>query len=224
MKANIRDVILAFLIGFVAGAFFIAADNAHASGVSSVSTYNPTAVAITGGTIGITTVSQLNYGESAWQVLPASAGTSYTAVFPTWARHIRVVFDRVSMNNTGTISIKFGVGGVIDSTGYYGTDIRLLNASAIVGGNNATQSAIKLIGSSATIAADTYSGIIDLYEADATNFIWWIQSQAADDSAGTYFFLDNARKQFSGAVDSMSIYATLGAFDAGQFKFLYWGN
>ena len=142
----------------------------------------------------------------------STSGTSidFTSI-PSWVKRVTVMLDGVSTSGTSNIQIQLGDSGGFEITGYSAT----ANTGATV-----VSSTTGLILLAATLAADTYQGLISICSLSGNAWV----------SSGTLCQLGTNRTQFcagsktlSTTLDRVRITTVNGTdtFDAGSINILY---
>ena len=143
----------------------------------------------------------------------AVSGTSkdFTSI-PPWASKITVMFNGVSTNGTDPIIIQIGDSGGVEVVGYLGGNVRLTDATAVVGTNFTNGFGIDTVAAGAIL-----HGSIVLTLEDRTNQTWIAHGIIASSASARVVVVAGSKTLTGGVVlDRVRITTTGGAdtFDA----------
>jgi hypothetical protein len=149
-------------------------------------------------------------------VQATTSGTTKDFTVPTWAKHIRVMLNGVSLN-TAQPRIRIGASGTPATSGYNGAGSVISSAVA-----TATLSAgfdVYLNAGAAT--GDLYYGAMELSQVDATNNIWAASGVFSCSAGRTHVTAGTIA--LAGALNILRLTSTNGtdAFDAGSVNVQY---
>ncbi|MGL5752325.1 MAG: hypothetical protein ACRCXT_17450 [Paraclostridium sp.] len=148
----------------------------------------------------------------------STSGTSidFTGI-PSWAKKIKILFNKVSTNGASNMQIQIGGSGGIENSGYS-------SSSAIVGATNSAIGVTSLTGfvSFNNNTANIYNGIYELINISGNI---WILSGVIGIEAISYVVINGGTKTLSGSLDRIRITTVNGTdtFDAGQINIMYEG-
>ena len=146
----------------------------------------------------------------------STSGTSvsFTGI-PSWVKRITVMFSGVSTNGTSIPLIRLGTSGGIESTGYLGSGIQLIDGSAVNGGVETTGFQIRN-----ALAVNNLNGAISICLLSGN---LWVAQGCLSSSAANYGFFVSGSKTLAGTLNEISITTTNGTdtFDAGSINILY---
>ncbi len=145
----------------------------------------------------------------------ATSGTSidFTGI-PAWAKKIAINFAAVSTNGTSAIAVQLGDSGGVETSGYAGTAIEVIGATA----TNLTSS----FRFGSVNAANVLHGTVFLtLESAATNT--WVCSAQIALSNGGQIYICAGSKPLSAALDRVRVTTEGGVntFDAGEINITY---
>lgn len=176
------------------------------SGVSTISSYNPAAVAITGGSA---------YGVLVKKtILNTSSGTEFTILgFPAGVHRITILVNGISLVDGAIPIIRIGCGSV-DSTGYFSANTGLANTTAFT-----TTSTVAFPLTSASGSISTHTGTMTLINVDAN--IWLANSMISNGVAAND--ISSGVKTLSCTLDRIQLTTVTGTstFDGGSINIMY---
>ena len=152
----------------------------------------------------------------------STSGTSITFTgIPSWVKRITVMLNVVSLSGTSTPTLKLGVSGGIQSTGYTGIGSVIANSGAT--GTLTSTTYFPLTAANAAAATDTYSGLIVIGLLDTTNNIWTINGNLYKTGATPYLASSAGTVTLTGICTQLAITTVNGTdtFDAGSINILY---
>lgn len=210
------------LQGFIAllSVALVSVPVAFSSGIYSQSNYNPTSVAITGGTLSNVaiiggSISGINVGfiTEGQTPTPTTSGTVKTITgIPSAVKQITIVFNAISTNGTSNLLVQLGTASGVDGSGYTTGAFRYDAAYAA-----GTAGFIQTYNMN---AAGTMSGSLILTRADSTTNTW--VAQGVNFRSDNYVTMTSGTKALSGPLDRFAITTVSGdTFDAGNFNYLY---
>jgi hypothetical protein len=163
-------------------------------------------LAIDGNNVGI------NRGTE--QATTSGVSIDFTSI-PAGVRRVTVLFDRVSTNGTSPIMVQLGISTGIEATGYTVGGTR-------AGSNNFASHAAYTTGfafgdSSAMVAAQLYTGRLQLDLFNVTNNSFVGNGFISSNTAGGYALFTSGRKALAGVLDRLRITTVNGTdtFDNG---------
>jgi hypothetical protein len=144
----------------------------------------------------------------------STSGTSITFTsIPSWAKRVTVMFNGVSINNSGVVQIRIGTSGGVIATGYSGYSYYANTGGAIVyyTGYNIDGTTIG--------AAGTRNGIYTI--VNITGNTWVFSGTTNNTDSGTSISAGNLT--LGGVLDRVQITTSSGtdAFDTGIINILY---
>ena len=183
--------------------------------VTTTGTQTLTNKTLTSPTIGGTPVmsaSVITSGTS--QASTSGTSIDFTGI-PSWVKRITIMFNGVSTGGTSIKQIQLGDSGGVETTGYLGTSVALIDAIAVNAAIIATGFGIR-----SGLAADTLNGAVVI--TNLTNNTWVAQGALTDSSRGAGYLVGGA-KALSATLDRVRITTVNGtdAFDAGSINILY---
>lgn len=149
----------------------------------------------------------------------AVASTSGTSIdftsIPTWVKRVTVMFSGVSTNGTSIPLIRLGTSSGIESTGYLGSGIQLIDGSAVNGGTETT--GIQIRGGA---TANAYNGAVSILLLTGNTYV--ADGCLSTSNAAIGFFVSGS-KTLSSTLDRVRITTANGTdtFDAGSINILY---
>ena len=151
-------------------------------------------------------------------VQATTSGTEKDFAIPTWAKHIRVLLNGVSLSGTLQPRIRVGASGTPATSGYNGAGSVISSAVA-----TATLSAgfdVYLNAGAAT--GDLYYGAMELSQVDATNNIWAASGVFSCSAGRTHVTAGSIT--LAGALNIVRVMSTgagTDTFDAGSVNVQY---
>lgn len=166
----------------------------------------------------------LQVGGVATNIYPLVSGTSQASTsgtsidftgIPSWVKRITIMFNGVSTGGTSIKQIQLGDSGGVETTGYLGTSVALIDAIAVNAAIIATGFGIR-----SGLAADTLNGAVVI--TNLTSNTWVAQGALTDSSRGAGYLVGGA-KALSATLDRVRITTVNGTdvFDAGSINILY---
>ena len=144
----------------------------------------------------------------------STSGTSinFTSI-PSWVRRVTVVFNGVSINNSGVVQVRIGTSGGVVATGYSGYSYYVNTGGAI-----AYSTGYNIDGTSIG-AAGIRNGIYTI--VNITGNTWVFSGTTNNTDSGTSISAGNLT--LGGTLDRVQITTSSGtdAFDAGSINILY---
>lgn|SRR5512139_60802 len=144
-----------------------------------------------------------------------TSGTSidFTGI-PSGIKRITIVFNGVSSSGTSIKLIRIGAGSV-ETTGYIGTGVQLVDAASVNSDLETTGFQIR-----SALASTVFSGSIILTNMGSN--IWAAQGVLSDSASARGFIVSGA-KTLSGALDRVRLTTVGGTdtFDAGSMNIIY---
>ena len=183
--------------------------------VGTTDTQTLTNKTLTSPNIGGTPVMNASVVSSSTAVSSTSGtSVSFTGI-PSWVKRITVMFSGVSTNGTSIPLIRLGTSGGIESTGYLGSGIQLIDGSAVNGGVETTGFQIRN-----ALAVNNLNGAISICLLSGN---LWVAQGCLSSSAANYGFFVSGSKTLAGTLNEISITTTNGTdtFDAGSINILY---
>mgnify|MGYP001589971041 CR=1 FL=1 len=144
-------------------------------------------------------------------VIATSSGTSHTfSGLPAGVKEIILLFNGVGTNGINNLCIQIGDSGGIETTGYAAQ-------------SGATTSTTQFPINSATVAAETYTGMATLALIDPANNTWVLTGHLASSNATPVAHFSTGAKNLSAPLDRVHLLSAGGTdtFDGGQFNILY---
>ena len=149
----------------------------------------------------------------------AQASTSGTSIdftsIPSWVKRITVMVQGLSFAGaSGQGRIQIGTGGVLATTGYASDNMNVSGANTCSVGGFTNGLAVF----NSNLAADTMWGVTTITNVSGNTWIATFNSSRSDNASarsGTGFIT------LGGALNIVSVVATVGAFDAGSINIMY---
>ena len=150
-------------------------------------------------------------------VQTTTSGTEKDFTVPSWAKHIRVMLQGVSLSGTALLRFRLGTSGGIVNSGYLGAGSVI---AAVVATLN--QTAGWDIYNSAPAGADIYTGSLEITQLDATNNIWVASGVFAQTSSARTYTV-SGQVTLASALTTLRVTTSNGTdtFDAGSVNILY---
>jgi hypothetical protein len=182
------------------------------TGTQTLTNKTLTSPVITGASVSSMASSVITSGTS--QASTSGTSIDFTGI-PSWVKRITIMFNGVSTGGTSIKQIQLGDSGGVETTGYLGTSVALIDAIAVNAAIIATGFGIR-----SGLAADTLNGAVVI--TNLTNNTWVAQGALTDSSRGAGYLVGGA-KALSATLDRVRITTVNGtdAFDAGSINILY---
>jgi hypothetical protein len=146
-----------------------------------------------------------------------TSGSSVTfSDIPSWVKKISIMFDGVSTNGTGGLSIQIGDAGGLEATGYSSTSARLTDSAAVSVSSATTSFALNTGGN----AGNLVYGTVVLNLQDSANFTWTLHGTLTVTTGATNSVVASGAKALSASLTQLSI-LTGNTFDAGSVSILF---
>jgi hypothetical protein len=145
-----------------------------------------------------------------------SGSTITFSSIPSWAKKISVMFDGVSTDGTGGLTIQIGDSGGLENTGYASTSAKLTDSAAVSVSSATTAFALNTGGN----AGNLVSGTVVLTLQDAASFTWALHGTLTVITGSTCSVVAAGAKALSAALTQLAI-ATGDTFDAGAISIMY---
>jgi hypothetical protein len=145
-----------------------------------------------------------------------SGSTITFSSIPSWAKKISIMFDGVSTDGTGGLTIQIGDAGGLENTGYASTSAKLTDSAAVSVSSATTAFALNTGGN----AGNLVSGTVVLTLQDAASFTWALHGTLTVITGSTCSVVAAGAKALSAALTQLAI-ATGDTFDAGAISIMY---
>lgn len=152
-------------------------------------------------------------------VAASTSGTSidFTSI-PSWVKRITISFAGVSTSGTATLRVRIGPSGGVETTGYVGSSVGVLNGVGFVVTNHSAGFELY----DGTAANVTRSGAYVLTLIDAATNTWALHGSIGESASARYDAIAG-HKALAGALSIVRITTFNGTdtFDAGSINILY---
>lgn len=149
----------------------------------------------------------------------STSGTSidFTSI-PSWVKRITISFAGVSTNGTATLRLRIGPVAGVETTGYVGSTVGLLNATGFVVTNHSAGFELY----DGTAANVTRSGAYVLTLVDSATNTWALHGGIGESASARYNAIAG-HKALAGPLSIVRITTSNGTdtFDAGSVNILY---
>jgi len=151
--------------------------------------------------------------------LATTSGTSkdFTNI-PSWVKRVTISFAGVSTSGTSQMRVRIGPSGGVETTGYVGSSLGILNAVGAVIANHSAGFDL-YDGAAANV---TRSGAYILTLVDASTNTWALQGGIGESASARYDSIAG-HKALAGALSIVRITTVNGTdtFDAGSVNIMY---
>lgn len=165
---------------------------------------------------GAVTPAKLSQPYTAGTAVATTSGTGFTFTgIPAWARKITIMFSGVLRTGTSLQVLRLGDSGGVETTGYKGSGIQLIDAASVNGALETSGFQIRN-----ALAANDLNGCITLSHIGSNT---WAVQGALSSSVAAYAYLVTGSKTLSAALDRINFTTVGGAdtFTAGTINIDY---
>ena len=150
---------------------------------------------------------------------PTSGTTVDFTSIPSWVKRITVVFvELTTSSNTGTLQLRLGVGGVVETSDYFGA-YGLTNSGG--GAGAGTWSSSMVVGAGDGASGVTFNGSVILTRLSASSNTWIAQSVVTERVGETIVWSAAGSKALAGALDMVQVLLSSSTFSSGSVNIMY---
>lgn len=152
---------------------------------------------------------------------PTSGTTVDFTSIPSWVKRITVVFrEFVLSSSSGTLHIRLGTGGVVETTDYYGA-ISYVNSGGGAGAGLWSTSETMRIAFGDGASGVSFNGSAILTRLSASSNVWAVQSLITDRVGELLVMSAAGTKELAGTLDTLQILVITGTFLSGSVNIMY---
>ena len=150
---------------------------------------------------------------------PTSGTTVDFTSIPSWVKRITVVFvELTTASNTGTLQLRLGVGGVVETSNYFGA-YGLTNSGG--GAGAGTWSSSMVVGAGDGASGVTFNGSVILTRLSASSNTWIAQSVVTERVGETIVWSAAGSKALAGTLDMVQVLLSSSTFSSGSVNIMY---
>lgn len=150
---------------------------------------------------------------------PTSGTTVNFTSIPSWVKRITVVFvELTTASNTGTLQLRLGVGGVVETSNYFGA-YGLTNSGG--GAGAGTWSSSMVVGAGDGASGVTFNGSVILTRLSASSNTWIAQSVVTERVGETIVWSAAGSKALAGTLDMVQVLLSSSTFSSGSVNIMY---